>query len=76
MSVLKPLSQSIFSGMADRGAGIRIFHSKEGLQEIFEEFEEESDKENEGDEDTEGASATSAVVTSQLRHFVIQVSLS
>lgn len=59
--------------MADRGAGIRIFHSKEGLQEIFEEFEEQSDEGNEdGDENSEG---DTSVVISQLRHFVIQVCL-
>lgn len=51
--------------------GIRIFHTKDDLQAIFESFEEESDEE---DEDQEG-NAT-AVVTSQLRHFVIQVYIS
>jgi tubulin--tyrosine ligase len=53
--------------MADRGMGIRLFHTKEDLQQIFESFEEDSDD----DERTDG-SATN-VVTSQLRHFVIQV---
>lgn len=59
--ILKP-------GMADRGNGIRLFNSKESLQEIFESFEENSDDEEEdaGDNDT-------AVVMSQLRSFVIQV---
>lgn len=52
-------------GMADRGMGIRLFNSKESLQTIFEEFE--GDSENEEDNDS------TAVVTSQLRHFVIQV---
>jgi hypothetical protein len=57
--ILKP-------GMADRGMGIRLFGSKEALQRIYEEFEEEpSDDEDEAE--------TTAVVTSQLRHFVIQV---
>ncbi|KAH9486775.1 putative tubulin--tyrosine ligase PBY1 [Psilocybe cubensis] len=61
--ILKP-------GMADRGSGIRVFHSKEGLQEIFEEFEEQSDEENEdGDGNTQ---RETSVVTSQLRHFVVQ----
>lgn len=50
--------------MADRGMGIRLFHSKDSLQQIFEEFEEEEDDENPSDTN---------VVTSQLRHFVIQV---
>lgn len=52
--------------MSDRGMGIRIFNSKESLQDIFEEFELSDDEgENSPDE--------TAVVTSQLRHFVIQV---
>ena len=55
---------SVISGMADRGMGIRLFHSKDSLQQIFEEWEEEDDEENPSD---------TAVVTSQLRHFVIQV---
>ena len=55
--ILKP-------GMADRGMGIRLFNSKEALEKIFEDFEEDSDDEIENDTN---------VVTSQLRHFVIQV---
>lgn len=62
----------ILSGMADRGMGIRIFHSKEGLQSIFEQFEEESDSDN-GEPGKDEQDAGSSVVTSQLRHFVIQV---
>ncbi|KAF8167947.1 tubulin-tyrosine ligase [Crassisporium funariophilum] len=59
--ILKP-------GMADRGMGIRLFHSKEDLQKIFQSFEEgESDEEE--DELPEGGTG---VVTSQLRHFVLQ----
>lgn len=61
--ILKP-------GMADRGMGIRLFRSKAGLQAIFETFENESESEKE--EDIEGIGSTD-VVTSQLRHFVIQV---
>lgn len=57
--ILKP-------GMADRGMGIRLFNSKETLQKIFEDFEETSD-DGEDDQDQ------TAVITSQLRHFVIQV---
>ena len=55
--ILKP-------GMSDRGMGIRLFNSKEALEKIFEDFEEDSDDETENDTN---------VVTSQLRHFVIQV---
>ena len=57
--ILKP-------GMADRGMGIRLFDSREGLQSIFEEFEEREDAEDENEGDT-------TVITSQLRHFVVQV---
>ncbi|KIL70673.1 hypothetical protein M378DRAFT_155610 [Amanita muscaria Koide BX008] len=57
--ILKP-------GMADRGMGIRLFDSKDALQSIFEEFDGNSEDESDAD-----AHATS-VVTSQLRHFVIQ----
>jgi tubulin--tyrosine ligase len=58
--ILKP-------GMADRGMGIRLFNSKEMLEEIFQEFEEdETDDEDQSKDDT-------AIVVSQLRHFVIQV---
>ncbi|KAH0590543.1 hypothetical protein H2248_000688 [Termitomyces sp. 'cryptogamus'] len=56
--ILKP-------GMSDRGMGIRLFNTKESLQQIFEEFELSDD------EDESSADGT-AVVTSQLRHFVVQ----
>jgi len=56
--------------MSDRGMGIRLFHTKEELQEIFDSFEEEEEAE---EEETEEATDGTAVVTSQLRHFVIQV---
>ncbi|KAG6845996.1 hypothetical protein H0H87_011044 [Tephrocybe sp. NHM501043] len=59
--ILKP-------GMSDRGMGIRLFNCKEALQEIFEEFELSDDE----DEDGTGDANETAVVTSQLRHFVIQ----
>ncbi|KAF9499808.1 TTL-domain-containing protein [Pleurotus eryngii] len=62
--ILKP-------GMADRGMGIRLFNSKDTLQRIFEGFEEASDDEVELEETN-----STAVVTSQLRHFVIQEYLS
>ncbi len=66
--ILKP-------GMADRGMGLRLFHTKEDLEAIFQEFEQdESDAEDEDRCDEDGPDT--AVVTSQLRHFVIQVSVS
>jgi hypothetical protein len=53
--------------MADRGMGIRLFNTREALRQIFEEFElSDSD-------DGEYPSSKTAVVASQLRHFVIQV---
>ena len=57
--ILKP-------GMADRGMGIRLFNRKEVLRQIFEEFDGDSDDEKAEEGDTH-------VMTSQLRHFVIQV---
>jgi tubulin--tyrosine ligase len=57
--ILKP-------GMADRGMGIRLFDSKDSLYKIFQEFEGDSDDEQVEDTGT-------SVMTSQLRHFVIQV---
>ncbi|KAJ5748967.1 Survival protein SurE-like phosphatase/nucleotidase [Penicillium nucicola] len=72
--ILKP-------GMSDRGQGIRIFNSEDQLREIFEEWDEPSDdesgsekdeEENEDeDQDASGAHDT-GVVTSQLRHFLVQ----
>ena len=64
--ILKP-------SMADRGMGIRLFDSRDALRTIFERFEEDEDNDD-GDE-TEGERTDTSVMTSQLRHFVIQVSL-
>ncbi|EJF66606.1 hypothetical protein DICSQDRAFT_123228 [Dichomitus squalens LYAD-421 SS1] len=62
--ILKP-------GMADRGMGLRLFHTKEDLEAIFQEFEQaDSDEDDEEGRGEEGHDT--AVVTSQLRHFVIQ----
>lgn len=61
---VKPRWYILKPGMADRGMGIRLFDSKNGLRSIFEEFEENEDAEDEDE---------TAVVTSQLRHFVVQV---
>lgn len=58
--------------MADRGNGIRLFNSKEGLAQILEEFEGNDDEDGSGAEDEV---KESLIVTSQLRHFVIQVSI-
>ncbi|KAJ3718805.1 tubulin-tyrosine ligase family-domain-containing protein, partial [Lentinula raphanica] len=57
--ILKP-------GMADRGNGIRLFNDRQTLEHIFDEFEE---KEEETEDEQE---SNTAVITSQLRHFVIQ----
>ncbi|KAJ7900018.1 tubulin-tyrosine ligase [Mycena olivaceomarginata] len=62
--ILKP-------GMADRGNGIRMFNSKAALEKIFEEFEE-SDSDDDSEHESVGEENKTAVVTSQLRHFVIQ----
>lgn len=68
--ILKP-------AMADRGMGIRLLDSVDSLQRIFEEFEEE-ESDDDGDEEVQDASgrAQTSIVTSQLRHFVIQEYLS
>lgn len=64
--ILKP-------GMSDRGQGIRLFNSEAQLQEIFEEWEEDSDDEQSGSEkEDEDAPHDAGVVTSQLRHFIAQ----
>lgn len=72
--ILKP-------GMADRGMGIRLFRSRNELQQIFQSFEddESSDEDEEsGEEVTKNSDeyedeGSTRVSTSQLRHFVIQV---
>lgn len=76
-SLVSSIDEGSHSGMADRGMGIRLFNTKEALQQIFEEFElsdsEDEDGSNSGDEDA--VTSRTAVVTSQLRHFVIQVEM-
>lgn len=59
--ILKP-------GMADRGMGIRLFDSKDALHSIFREFDCDPD-------DDEADETTTSVMTFQLRHFVLQVSI-
>lgn len=61
--ILKP-------GMADRGMGIRMFRTKQGLRAILESFEEDDDEEG-GVE--EKSNDRTSIIASQLRHFVIQV---
>lgn len=64
--ILKP-------GMADRGMGIRLFHTKDELTQVFEGFEPDSD-EDEEQVDQQGTTKPDTIVAaSQLRHFVIQV---
>lgn len=53
--------------MADRGMGIRLFHTKDDLKDILLSFEEDSESE------TDEHSNDTTIVASQLRHFVIQV---
>lgn len=57
--------------MADRGMGIRLFNTREALEQIFQEFESLDSDSGENEDEDNGT----AVVTSQLRHFVIQVEL-
>ena len=70
------------AGMADGGAGIALFNSKESLRLIFDEYDQQTDTESESDVQDMDASPASqdiisgirhGIVTSQLRHFVIQV---
>lgn len=73
--ILKP-------SMSDRGQGIRIFKTIDQLQEIFDSFEQDEDEdedenENEGDgndhrPDGEENLDNHGVITSQMRHFVVQ----
>jgi tubulin--tyrosine ligase len=63
--ILKP-------GMADRGMGIRMFRSKQGLRTILERFEAGEDEGDQEEIEDENGDKTT-IVASQLRHFVIQV---
>lgn len=64
--ILKP-------GMSDRGQGIRIFNSEDQLREIFEEWDVDSDEEDASEAEEDGSAApNTGVVTSQLRHFLVQ----
>lgn len=59
--ILKP-------SMSDRGQGIRLFQTVDQLQAIFDSFEEDA-TDDEGEECSEG---NNGVITSQLRHFIVQ----
>ncbi|MCJ1464600.1 hypothetical protein MMC07_003213 [Pseudocyphellaria aurata] len=72
--ILKP-------GMSDSGQGIRIFSSEAQLRAIFEEWEPDpsdldSDSESAGAQEfqspTAPRSSTDGIITSQLRHFIVQ----
>jgi len=71
--ILKP-------SMSDRGQGIRLFSTVEELEEVFTSFEEDSDEGDEGDDDNsktdtsadDGRNKDTSIVTSQLRHFLVQ----
>lgn len=67
--ILKP-------GMSDRGQGIRIFNSEDQLREIFEEWEVDSDDESGSEANADDTDVSTAldtgIVTSQLRHFLVQ----
>lgn len=56
--ILKP-------SMSDKGQGIRVFKTIDQLQSIFDSFEED-------DTDDEDFEDNNKVVTSQLRHFIVQ----
>ncbi|KAL2755928.1 hypothetical protein ACRALDRAFT_1011429, partial [Sodiomyces alcalophilus JCM 7366] len=64
--ILKP-------GMSDRGQGIKLFSTMDELQGIFDEWEEERPDSDDEDEAEDGADeGKDYIVTSHLRHFVVQ----
>ncbi|GAA5926268.1 hypothetical protein JCM3775_000974 [Rhodotorula graminis] len=72
------------AALADKGNGIRLFNSRETLEDIFQEFEPESDDEEDDEEDRDEADerpeqsraamfgADTRVDATQLREWVIQ----
>jgi len=79
------------AALADKGNGIRLFSTREALEEIFQEFEPESDDEEEEEEEDEDQGeetsqaqngraalfgADTRVDSTQMREWVIQVSFS
>ena len=78
------------AALADKGNGIRLFSTRQALEEIFEEFEPVSEDEEEEEEEDEGEGADESRATlgraalfgadtrvdsTQMREWVIQVSL-
>lgn len=63
--ILKP-------SMSDRAQGIRVFTTIDGLQAIFDEFEEGNISDDEDDANADDADDNRGVITSQLRHFIVQ----
>ena len=66
--ILKP-------GMSDRGQGIRLFSTESELKTIFEDWESELVSDDETVSELAGSTlgtSTDAVITFQLRHFVVQ----
>ena len=65
--ILKP-------GMSDRGQGIRVFDSMSELQSIFDEWDPQDEEEEDHDEVARilGTEDRDTIMTSQLRHFVVQ----
>lgn len=65
------------AAMADRGDGIRLFSTREELEEIFEEFEvpssDEEDEEEKGETNRFGKNKGTTVNASQMREWVVQV---
>ncbi|EGG11756.1 uncharacterized protein MELLADRAFT_102244 [Melampsora larici-populina 98AG31] len=64
--ILKP-------ALAERGQGIRLFNSIEGLENIFKEFDQEDEDDDEEDEENLDQTGVSS---SKMRHWVIQRYLS
>ncbi|ODV86530.1 hypothetical protein CANARDRAFT_196499 [[Candida] arabinofermentans NRRL YB-2248] len=63
--ILKP-------SMSDKGQGIRIFKTIDQLQSIFDSFEEDYNSDDEGEEEGDDQGDDNGIITSQLRHFIIQ----
>lgn len=61
--ILKP-------SMSDKGQGIRIFKTMEELQAIFDDFDDDSEEEEENEQAV--TAEDTRVITSQLRHFIVQ----
>lgn len=63
--ILKP-------SMSDKGQGIRIFKTIDQLQVIFNLFEEDESDDDEEEEEEKEEKEDNGVITSQLRHFIVQ----